>query len=149
MHQEFLTIQSLLHYARETPGHRGKGIYVVGTVSDELASEIIASAGLQVADYRITIDHSAIIHTLRQHGQAIEVLRGQMIITETDLLDLAEWLPSPTQVADAGQHKGQLQCLRFEKITPTAQLIAIMEVRTRRDRQQLALKTLYKKRPVA
>ena len=90
MHQEFLTIQSLLHYARETPGHQGKGIYIVGTVSNELVSEIMASTGLQVAGYRITIDHSAIIHTFRQHGQDVEVLRGQLIITEADLLNLAE-----------------------------------------------------------
>lgn len=149
MHQEFLTIQDLLHYALETPGHQGKGIYIVGLVTDTLASKISLATGLQVAGYRITIDHSAIIHTLRQHGQAMEVLRGQMILAETDLLDLAEWLANPTRVADAGQMKGQLQCLLFEKITSTARLVAIMEVRTRRDRQQLALKTLYKKRPVA
>lgn len=149
MHQEFLTIQSLLHYALATPGHQGKGIYIVGPVTDELAGKISFSTGLQVAGYRITIDHSAIIHTLRQHGQAMEVLRGQLIVTEADLLNLAEWLSNPAQVADAGQLKGQLQCLRFEKTTPTARFVAIMEVRTRKGRQQLALKTLYKKRPAA
>jgi hypothetical protein len=132
MHQEFLTIQDLLQYALETPGHQGKGIYIVGSVTEELASKISFSTGLQVAGYRITIDHSAIIHTLRQHGQAMEVLRGQITVTAADLLDLAEWLASPTQVADAGQIKGQLQCLRFEQITSSARLVAIMEVRTRK-----------------
>jgi hypothetical protein len=132
MHQEFLTIQDLLQYALETPGHQGKGIYIVGSVTEELASKISFSTGLQVAGYRITIDHSAIIHTLRQHGQAMEVLRGQITVTAADLLDLAEWLATPTQVADAGQIKGQLQCLRFEKITSSARLVAIMEVRTRK-----------------
>jgi hypothetical protein len=149
MHQEFLTVQDLLHYALETPGHQGKGIYIVGSVTDELAGKISFSTGLQVAGYRITIDHSAIIHTLRQHGQAVEVLRGQITVTEADLLDLAEWLACPDQVADAGQIKGQLQCLRFEKTTSSARLVAIMEVRNRKERQQLALKTLYKKRPIA
>jgi hypothetical protein len=149
MHQEFLTIQALLHYALETPGHQGKGIYIVGPVNDKLASQISSSTGLQVAGYRITIDHSALIHTLRQHGQAMEVLRGQLVVTEADLLELANWLAAPMLVADAGQHKGQLQCLRFEIATSTARLVAIMEVRTRKDRQQLALKTLYKKRPAA
>lgn len=72
-----------------------------------------------------------------------------MAVTEADLLDLAEWLANPTQVADAGQIKGQLHCLRFEKITSSARLLAIMEVRTRKERRQLALNTLHKKRLTA
>jgi len=146
MHQEFTSITTLLQYAQETPGHLGKGVYVVGTVSESLAADISNCSGLNVVGYRITIDHSAIIHALRQHGQAVEVLRGQLPVDQADVIDLAGWLPTPTVVSDAGQLKGRLRCLRFELSTVTSRTIAILEVRTGRSRTQLSLKSLLQKK---
>ena len=102
---------------------------------------------MQTLGFRITIDHSSILHIFRQHGQeASEALRGQLPIERVDILLLAQWLTSPDFLEDAGQKPGENRCLRFQRALGSELTTAILSVRTGRLKQQLSLKTMYKKR---
>jgi len=101
-------------------------------------------------ELNLLIDSDGIRHTLAQHGVAkakAEMARGQIPIIEADLLDLAEWLHRPTAVR-AGQAKpGKQPRVEMQWETPAGTTVAIMEWRP--GRQQLALVTMYKKKPAA
>lgn len=147
MHCEFNTITELLNYALHTPDQFGKGIHVVGTVSQELANSINSVIGLPTLGLRITIDHSSILHVFRQHGKdQTERLRGQLPVTATDIVQLAEWLAQPDYVEDAGQKAGEPRCLRFFHAHANELITVVLSVRMGRQKQQLSLKTMYKKR---
>ncbi len=115
-----------------------------------VAREVAAALGTAVVELNLLIDSDGIRHTLAQHGVAkakAEMARGQIPIIETDLLDLAEWLHQPTAVC-AGQAKpGKQPRVEMQWKTPAGTTVAIMEWRP--GRQQLALVTMYKKKPAA
>lgn len=150
MHKEFFSIVNLLDYALFTPDQLGKGVYVAGKVDLALSQAIVNAIHVQTLGFRITIDHSSILHVLRQHGQeTTEQLRGQLPVGNADFLGLAQWLGAPDYVEDAGQNPGETRYLRFLRAHDEELTTAVMSVRTGRLKQQLSLKTMYKKRLAA
>lgn len=98
--------------------------------------------------FNLLIDSDAVRHTFRQHGPAnskFEAARGQIPIQEQDILALAEWLPTLTSVA-AGQVKpGKQPRVEATRVDNSGTTVVVLEWRP--SRQQLALVTVYKKRP--
>jgi hypothetical protein len=149
MHQEFQKIEELLDYALRTPGLFGKGVHAIGKVDAALAQAIREAIQTDTLAFRITVDHSSILHVFWQHGdESTEALRGQLPIGNTDVLMLAQWLTRPDYVEDAGQNPGETRCLRFKWTHGNELTTVILNVRTGRRKQQLSLKTMYKKRLV-
>lgn len=147
MHQEFYTIKKLLDYALFARARLGKGVFVAGKFDLTLAQAIGEAVGTQTMGFRITIDHGSILHVFRRHGQeATEQLRGQLPVEEADILALSDWLTSPDSVQDAGQKLGEVRCLRFLRAHNNELTMVVLSIRTARFKQQLSLKTMYKKR---
>ncbi|WP_046242431.1 hypothetical protein [Hymenobacter terrenus] len=68
MHQQFYKIEELLDYALLTPGLLGKGVHTIGNVDAAMAQAIREAIQTETLDFRITIDHSSILHVFWQHG---------------------------------------------------------------------------------
>ncbi len=150
MHYEFTTLAELLYYTQKTAGNAIKGFCRFGLLTEATAQAVkaILNEGSQV--YELLVESDSIRHTLAQHGIAkakAEIARGQIPIIETDLLDLANWLHQPTAVR-AGQAKpGKQPRIEMQWETATGTTVVIIEWRP--GRQQLALVTMYKKKPAA
>lgn len=146
MSQEVTTLPALLIFTANPSARGGKAFCRLGALPLPVAQEVAAALGTTVMEFNLLIDSDGIRHTLAQHGVArekAEIARGQIPITEADLLDLANWLHRPTAVC-AGQAKpGKQPRVEMQWETPAGTTVAIMEWRP--GRQQLALVTMYKK----
>ncbi|UYZ64158.1 PBECR3 domain-containing polyvalent protein [Hymenobacter weizhouensis] len=142
MHQEFQTIQELVEYALQD-GPQDKGMYTFGHVSQQLSDTIWEATGKSVHQYQITINNSAIRHTIKQHGGSRERLRGQIPVEPDDFLVLEEGILAPQQIYDAGQKPGQeVASLKFVLVTASGNVI--LNVHPGKRRQYLAVKTIHK-----
>lgn len=150
MNQEFVALQALLTFTAAPAPARSKGFYRLGFVTKAVAELIAQILNTAERAYELILDSDSIRHTLAQHGLAnakAELMRGQIPLVEADLLALPNWLPLATKV-QAGQFKsGKQPRLELELEEATGITTVIMEWRP--GRQQLALVTMYKKRPAA
>ena len=126
------------------------GFCVIAEVPPALAKEISRVAGLEATGFNIVLDRSGIQHTLKQHGQAkaaAEFARGQVPIENADFETLPHWLAAPHRI-DVGQPrpaKLALPCVECRFSHPSGQYCGVLEFRS--GRKELALVTMYKKRP--
>ena len=148
MPQEFSTLPELLAFTIANAHSNAKAYCRLGALPEPVAravARLVASKPLVV---NLLVDSDAIRHTFAQHGLAksqAEALRGQIPIQENDILGLATWLPAVGAVA-AGQAKpGKPPRVELMQVAAAGTTVAILEWRA--GRGQLALVTMYKKRP--
>ncbi|MGI4865542.1 MAG: hypothetical protein ACRYFZ_16595 [Janthinobacterium lividum] len=150
MNQEFIELSSLLAFAKTATKMGDKAFCRLGRASETVVQQAAIILNISIQEFEIVVDSDAIRHTLAQHGVAkskLEIARGQIPIVETDLLALSDWVLQAATMR-AGQVKaGMLPRLEIEQVEASGTTIAIVEWRP--GRRQLALITMYKKRPVA
>lgn len=150
MSQKVASVAALLHFMASTARSGAKAFCRLGRLPGPTTQEIAKLLGIAETEINLLIDSDGVRHTLAQHGIAkskAEIARGQIPIVEADLLDLAKWLHQPTAV-HAGQAKpGKQPRVEMQWETPAGTTVAIMEWRP--GRRQLALVTMYKKKPAA
>lgn len=119
--------------------------YEIGEIEEVVANKVKEVTTLNVADYVHIIDNYAIKHIIGEHGDAQkEEKRGQVAVTLDYFLKIPEVLANPDKILDGGQTKIGRRVIVYEKrINGT--IIYVEEVRTKR--KELALQTLYIKKP--
>jgi hypothetical protein len=84
-------------------------------------------------------------HALNKHGNPrIESPRGQLPITADDLVRIPEIVRSAEQVIHVGKNGLGNDVIRYEKTLDQETILAIEEVRTKRN--QLAFQTMWKRK---
>ncbi|OHV24949.1 hypothetical protein EOS93_25160 [Rhizobium sp. RMa-01] len=91
-------IQSLLDFVRGAPANETKTVEL-GQVSPEVAAAVKDSSGLDVSGYTHTVDAFAVRHIFKRHGdEKAETSRGQLPITEADILAIPDVITNATHV---------------------------------------------------
>lgn len=127
-----------------------KAFYRLGALLPPIAQKIALVLGIAETKINLLVDSDGIRHTLAQHGLAkanAEIARGQIPIIDADLLDLDKWLHQPTAVYRGQVKPGKQPRIELHWEAQAGITVAIMEWRP--GRQQLALVTMYKKKPAA
>lgn len=148
--QEFFTLSELLLFTAANPHSNTKAFCLLGSLSQPVAYAVAQLVHSDELIFELLIDSDAIRHTLAQHGEAkghLEAKRGQLPIVEADILALADWLPAITSVSVGQAKPGKQPRVEVELTVSTGTTVAILEWRP--GRRQLALVTMYKKRPAA
>lgn len=92
-----------------------------------------AAAGFDVGGYEHTIDTSAVRHIFKSHGNpAVEASRGQVAVTEADILSIPSLLAAPDAVVFGTQSKMGRDQIVYLKAMPDGSTIYLEEMRNRR-----------------
>jgi hypothetical protein len=150
MHQEFFDLQLLLDFVSTSPGSGIRAFCRLGLLKQQAAQLVAALLGNENLGFELLVESDAIRHIQAQHGPAksrLEAMRGQIPIEEVDFLALKNWLPAII-TARAGEIKpGKQPRVQVESTDVMGTTVVVLEWRP--GRQQLALVTMYKKRPAA
>ncbi len=118
-------------------------VHVIGPVRN--AAAISKAAGFLVAGFVVVLENSTSRHTLRHHGSAAaEAKRGQIAVTESDLMLMPQLLCEFDSVEPAEATKQGTVQARFRKRIGSVEYEIFAEVR--RAAKQLAFKTMLKRR---
>lgn len=150
MPYEFTTLAELLYYTQKTSGNAIKGFCRLGFLTEAQRQAVEAILNNDGQAYELLVESDSLRHTLAQHGivkAKAEIACGQIPIVEADLLDLAEWLHQPPAVQRGQAKPGKQPRVEMQWETQAGTTVAILEWRP--GRQQLALVTMYKKKPAA
>jgi hypothetical protein len=132
---------------------RGTGetpVEMWGFVGEQEARNLQAGTGLEItAGYAHLIDASAIRHTLSHHGDPVqEAQRGQIAVTREDFQKIPEIIRAHDGKPEyVGKDERGLDLVRYEKSFDGETIYVVEEVRIKRN--QLALKTIYKRQAPA
>ncbi len=111
------------------------------------AARLKAAAGVEVEGFDHVVDNYSVRHMLEQHGNPhIEKSRGQVAITEDDILRIPEIVDAPDRVSSAGLTKQGRETILYQKRIGD-EVYYLEEVRT--GKKQLAPVTMYKKKEAA
>ena len=115
----------------------------LGTVSDKTATDILQLTGQDVSGWQVSIDESAVRHTLKQHGNTEqEAKRGQVAVNHDDFKKIFEIIHDYDELSLGDEQN----TVKFVK-NIGEQFVLIEEMRLRR--KKLSLKTMYKKKQPA
>ena len=115
----------------------------LGTVSDKTATDILQLTGQDVSGWQVSIDESAVRHTLKQHGNTEqEAKRGQVAVNHDDFKKIFEIIHDYDELSLGNEQN----TVKFVK-NIGEQFVLIEEMRLRR--KKLSLKTMYKKKQPA
>ncbi|MFN3856533.1 MAG: hypothetical protein ACK4RV_02205 [Caulobacter sp.] len=119
----------------------------LGEVSDWLVKQG-QEAGVNLAGFTHRIDSSAVNHIIKQHGDAArEERRGQVGITEEDILSIPTILAAPDQVVFGAKNNRGQDLVAFVKTLPDGHVLYVEEVRV--GRKDLATATMRKFPPAS
>ena len=93
--------------------------------------------------YRHTLDNSAIRHSLKNHGNKKEELRGQIPVTASDLMKIPEIISSYDSLTTDKNQRGQ-DVIIYSKDMGNNLTLFVEEIRLKR--HELAASTMYKKK---
>ena len=103
---------------------------IVGKVSPSLIN-IASKNGLDISDYRHSVDNSAMRHIINRHGnKEQESARGQIAITSEDFKAIPSIIYNPDFVAFGGKNRNGKDIIIYGKNMPDGSSIYIEEVRT-------------------
>ena len=87
-----------------------------GKVTKSVANRIKSNLGIDVSNYNISLKVDAIRHILKNHSNSIaENNRGQVAITEQDILNIPEIINNYDLVRNSGTTSDGRQSITFEK----------------------------------
>jgi hypothetical protein len=136
-------IESLFDFAQNDITNKNK-VVRLGLIDDEQAETIEEKTEFNIKGYQRVIDVYGIKHALRQHGnKQTEEKRGQIAITKDDFLLIPQILMSEN-VIWAGKNRIGKDCLLYEAVIDDV-FYYVEEIRS--GRKELALNTLYKRKP--
>ena len=116
---------------------------MIGSVRN--GAEIAHAAGFPVTGFVIVLENGTVRHTLRRHGDpATDGKRGQLAVTEDDLVRMAQLLCEFDSVEAADSTKQGTPQARFRKRLGSVDYEVFAEVR--RAAKQIAFKTMMKRR---
>ena len=102
-----------------------------------------AAAGVDLSEFSHAIDTYAIQHTMENHGEhAGEKLRGQLPVTEDDLLSIPEVVTTPDAIRVGQKNRIGRSLISYVKHMPDGTTILVEEIRT--GKKQLALQSLWR-----
>lgn len=91
-------LRSLLDFVRRGPGNKTRTVEI-GQLDDARAKAIKEASGIDISGYTHTVDAFAIRHVLKEHGDAAsEKSRGQIAVTDSDVLAIPEIIGNATHV---------------------------------------------------
>ena len=116
---------------------------VIAPVSEKLIQDL-KDKGIIIDDtWRHTLDNSAVRHTLKSHGSKKETLRGQIPVTEKDLMRIPEIVAAYDSLSIGKNNRSQ-DVVIYTKHLENNTTIVVEEVRI--GRHELATCTIYKKK---
>lgn len=100
-------------------GNYQKTMYF-GKINKSLSDKIMASTGINLLNYNITLRADEVRKIIKSHGnESIENKRGQRAITKQDLLNVLEIMNNYDEaIEDKGGYQG-LRAINFVKYSPT------------------------------
>jgi len=134
-----MDLSEILTLAKTDTENKNK-VLIIGEITNELSNILTQQSGIQLTNYRFSIDVYAIKHIIKNHGiPEIEIPKGQVAITDADFNLIPEILQNPDLVFYDGQNKLGKDVFQFQKIIGDKYVI-IKEVRT--GKKQLALNSM-------
>ena len=134
-----MDLSEILSLAKTDTENKNK-VLIIGEITSELSNILTQQSGIQLTNYRFSIDVYAIKHIIKNHGiPEIEIPKGQVAITDADFNLIPEILQNPDLVFYDGQNKLGKDVFQFQKIIGDKYVI-IKEVRT--GKKQLALNSM-------
>ena len=136
-------LQKLVEFALTAPKNQNFTV-ILGELKPHEVIEIEKKTGLNLEGYTHIVDRFAVGHTLKVHGnEKEEALRGQVAVTPQDFKKIPRILKTDNIVYQGKNSKG-LDCILYEAIIGNTYYY-VVEVRTKR--KQLAMTTMYKRKP--
>ena len=124
----------------KTEGENKNKVLILGEINEELAEILSQQSGIQLSNYKFSIDVYAIKHIIKNHGDvSIEAPKGQVAITDIDFSLIPDILENPDLVFYDGKNKLGKDVFQFQKIIGD-KYVVIKEVRT--GKKQLALNSM-------
>ncbi|MEA5137557.1 PBECR3 domain-containing polyvalent protein [Arcicella rigui] len=134
-----MDLNEILTLAKTDTENKNK-VLIIGEISPELSVLLTNQSGIELRNYRFSIDVYAVKHIIKNHGiPEIETPKGQVAITDEDFTLIPEILENPDVVFYDGKNKLGKDVFQFQKIIGDKYVI-IKEVRT--GKKQLALNSM-------
>ena len=116
---------------------------VISEASERLISDLLNVGVVIDNTYRHTLDNSAVRHVIKSHGSAKEELRGQIPISNTDLMRISEIVSSYDTIAVEKNRRLQ-DVIIYTKTMEDGITFYVEEVRV--GRHELAASSMYKRK---
>ena len=116
---------------------------VISPVSSKLVSDLQAKGILIDLSYNHTLDNNAIHHSLKRHGSVREALRGQIPITDEDLLRIPDIVDN-YETLDIKQNRRNQDIIIYSRNIGQGVTYYVEEIRF--GRRELAASTMYKRK---
>lgn len=137
------SIREVIDFAKNGAANEKRGVRFA-RVDDAAAATIKESTGADVSGYIHMIDNFGIRHALNEHGNPdVEARRGNIAITENDILKVPEIIKSYDRVENGGTDTSGRSLVRYIKTDTDGTIYYVEEIRSKR--KELALKTMWKK----
>lgn len=134
-----MDLNEILTLAKTDTENKNK-VLIIGEISPELSVLLTNQSGIELRNYRFSIDVYAIKHIIKNHGiPEIETPKGQVAITDEYFTLIPEILENPDVAFYDGKNKLGKDVFQFQKIIGDKYVI-IKEVRT--GKKQLALNSM-------
>ncbi|OUO94740.1 hypothetical protein [Cloacibacillus sp. An23] len=116
---------------------------IISGVQQWLSDTVLQSRGLDIAGYRHCIDTSSVRHIFKQHGdEKSERSRGQIPVTENDLLKIPEVIASPDFIVLGTKNRIGNEGIIYVKNMPNGSTFYVEEVRGK-NKKQLVTDTMW------
>lgn len=119
----------LLNLIKLAKGESNENQFIDFEIRHEIVSEIEKQLSICLIDYKFRIDVYAIRHIFKQHGNDIkEKMRGQIVVTETDISLILDILENSKTVLYDGKSRNNKDIFVFEKQLKNIYIV-IVEIR--------------------
>lgn len=116
---------------------------VISTATESLVNDLQVMGITIDETYRHTLDNSAVRHAVKSHGSPKEVLRGQIPITDDDLMRIPEIVASYEALTTEKNKRGQ-DVIIYTKTMDDGITFNVEEILL--GRHELAASTMYKRK---
>lgn len=135
-------IQKVLDSGRDTSTRTHVRLH---EINSDIVKQIYKLIGKDILGYKHSIDRSEVNHTLNNHSNPKrEESRGQIPVTNCDILLVPEIIDYPDNIIHAGKDRIGRETIRFEKMINDVNYVVYTAVLT--GRKELAFKTLFKQK---
>jgi hypothetical protein len=136
-------IKELVQFAINSKNTVNKKVEI-NIIDETEANFLKAKTGFDLLGYKRVIDKSSINHTIKNHGNAkTEASRGQIAITEKDF-ELIPQIVKSENIIYSGKSKLGLDCILYEIVIKDT-FYYVEEIR--KNKKELCLKSMYKRKP--
>lgn len=116
---------------------------VISNATEALVSDL-HNIGISIDEtYKHTLDNSAVRHAMKSHGSPKEELRGQIPITDNDLMLIPDIVTAYESISTEKNRRGQ-DVIIYAKTMMDGITFYVEEIRL--GRHELAASTMYKRK---